>query len=99
MLNYNFEFNIKDGNSLFIRLCTETGLIGLFFVIYLLRYGFIYITKSSNNEDNIHESISHSLFVILILTLLRQGNYMLNGLPLIFFLYYYNGKNYKSINE
>ena len=99
MLNYNFEFNIKDGNSLFIRLCTETGLIGLFFVVYLLKYGFIYITKSSNNEDNIHESISHSLFVILILTLLRQGNYMLNGLPLIFFLYYYNGKNYKSINE
>jgi O-antigen ligase len=99
MLNYNFEFNIKDGNSLFVRLCTETGLIGLIFVFYILIYGFIYKTNMSDSEENTHELISHSLFIILVLTLLRQGNYMLNGLPLIFFVYYYNGKNYKTLNE
>lgn len=99
LLNYKFEFNIKDGNSLLIRLATETGLIGLIFILYILIYGFIYKINSNNSEDNMYELISHSFFIILILTLLRQGNYMLNGLPLIFFIYYYNGKNYKSLNE
>ena len=99
LLNYNFEFNVKDGNSLFIRLCTETGLLGLFFIFYIIYYGFVY---EKNNIDDLKyrfEIISHSLFIIIILSLLRQGNYMLNGLPLIFLLYYFNGRTYKTLND
>ena len=33
LIQYDFEFNIKDGNSLFVRLCTETGLVGLGFIL------------------------------------------------------------------
>ena len=36
LLPYDFEFNVKDGNSLFIRLCTETGLLGLGFYIIMM---------------------------------------------------------------
>lgn len=97
VIKYDFEFNIKDGNSLFIRLCTETGLLGLFFILLLTVRGFIYRVPSVDifQENKI---ISQSIFVLLILTLIRQGNYMLNGLPLMFIIYYYNYVDYKNLN-
>ena len=95
LLPYDFEFNIKDGNSLFIRLCTETGLLGLVFMLLLIARGFIYKVDNQNNHMLRHKIVSQSLFVLLLLVLIRQGNYMLNGLPLIFLLYHYNGTQYK----
>ena len=96
LIQYDFEFNIKDGNSLFIRLCTETGLVGLSFVILLIIRGFIYKVDDQNDFLLKREIISQSIFVLLILVLIRQGNYMLNGLPFLFLLYYYNGVQYKN---
>ena len=95
LLPYDFEFNVKDGNSLFIRLCTETGLLGLGFVLLVIARGFIY--KVDNKKEHMlnHKIISQSLFVLLVLVLIRQGNYMLNGLPLLFLLYYFNAENYR----
>ena len=96
VIKYDFEFNIKDGNSLFIRLCTETGLLGLVFILLLTIRCFIYRVPSADifQENKI---ISQSIFVLLILTLIRQGNYMLNGLPLMFIIYYYNYIDYKNL--
>ena len=100
LLPYDFEFNIKDGNSLFIRLCTETGLLGLGFILLILVRGFIYKVNSQNEDMLKHKIISQSIFVLLVLVLIRQGNYMLNGLPLLFLLYHYNGAQYKrAINH
>ena len=48
VIKYDFEFNIKDGNSLFIRLCTETGLLGLFFILLLTIRCFIYRVPSAD---------------------------------------------------
>ena len=96
LLPYDFEFNIKDGNSLFIRLCTETGLLGLGFIFLVVARGFIYKIDIQKDHMLKHKIISQSLFVLLVLVLIRQGNYMLNGLPLIFLLYYYNGVHYKK---
>ena len=96
LLPYDFEFNIKDGNSLFIRLCTETGLLGLGFIFLVVARGFIYKVDIQKDHMLKHKIISQSLFVLLVLVLIRQGNYMLNGLPLLFLLYYYNGVHYKK---
>ena len=96
MLPYDFEFNVKDGNSLFIRLCTETGLLGLGFILLILARGFIYKVDNKNESLLKYKIISQSIFVLLILVLIRQGNYLLNGLPLLFLLYYYNGLQYKN---
>tara|TARA_B110000483_G_scaffold242878_1_gene330233 strand:+ start:4544 stop:5803 length:1260 start_codon:yes stop_codon:yes gene_type:complete len=102
LIQYDFEFNIKDGNSLFVRLCTETGVLGLAFIFIMIINGFIYKSVVSDELDN-HKIISHALLILIILVLVRQGNYMLNGLPLIFLLYYYNGVSYNekisSLNE
>jgi hypothetical protein len=96
LLNYNFDFNVKDGNSLFIRLCTETGLVGLFLVLFITFKGFIYKTNVENDELYIKQVISQSIFILLVLTFVRQGNYMLNGLPLMFLIYYFNYTSYKD---
>ena len=89
LIQYDFEFNIKDGNSLFVRLCTETGLIGLIFILIIIYNGFIYKTHIQQDKDN-HRIISQAIFVFILLVLIRQGNYMLNGLPFIFLMYHYN---------
>ena len=97
VIQYDFEFNVKDGNSLFIRLCTETGIFGLSFILLVIVRGFIYRIDSSSQEQNIRKQISQAFFVLIVLVLIRQGNYMLNGLPLIFLLYYYNSVQYKDL--
>lgn len=91
VLDYDFEFNRTDGNSMFLRLMTETGLIGLFFVGAILYRGFI-PKKESGSIGN--RMISHSLLVMISLYLLRQGNYFVNGLPFFYIVYYYNWKEY-----
>ena len=96
LLNYRFEFNVKDGNSLLIRLCTETGLIGVILIIIFCIKNLI-IEKEKNERFEIRYVISNSIFILIILTLLRQGNYMLNGLPLMFLMYYYN--NHQNQNQ
>ena len=103
LIQYDFEFNIKDGNSLFVRLCTETGFLGLCFIFILIFNGFIY--KLDNNSEDLipHKIISQALFIFMILVLIRQGNYMLNGLPFMFLIYHFNKISYNekinSLNE
>ena len=89
LIQYDFEFNVKDGNSLFVRLCTETGLIGLIFILIIIYNGFINKTHIQHDTDH-HMIISQAIFVFILLVLIRQGNYMLNGLPFIFLIYHYN---------
>lgn len=81
-----FEFNSQDGNSLFLRMMAETGLIGLLFFLFVIKSAFV----RNDGKDKIHWLISASLLVLLLLYLLRQGNYFLNGFPFFVWLYYYN---------
>ena len=81
-----FANNSKDANSLLLRIASEFGLLGLIFIFFIIFKGLKYI-NSFNKKEFI---ISISLFILILLTLLRQGNYFLNGLPLIFIMFYYN---------
>ena len=103
LIQYDFEFNVKDGNSLFVRLCTETGLVGLLFIFIIIFNGFIYKLDNDTEELIPHKIISQALFIFIILVLIRQGNYMLNGLPFMFLLYHFNKISYNekinSLNE
>ena len=96
LLNYKFEFNVKDGNSLFIRLCTETGLIGIILMMFFCAKNLI-IESDKNEKFEVRYVISNAIFILIVLTLMRQGNYMLNGLPLMFLMYYYN--NHQNQNQ
>jgi len=88
-----FEFNTQDANSMFLRLMSETGLAGVLFAFLLVTRGFVGYT---GDEDDKFWIISGALLVIILLYLLRQGNYFLNGFPFFVWLYYYTKQAHKE---
>lgn len=93
VLEYDFEFNVSDGNSLFLRMVVETGLMGVGFFLIVLFKG--YIGKKASGEDRYFRLISQSILIMILLYLLRQGNYFLNALPMFVMMYYFNWKQYQ----
>jgi hypothetical protein len=83
----DIHFNKADGNSLLIRLISETGLIGIIFLIIFIRRNFI--RRNPYDNENPDWIISNAILVIIVLYLMRQGNYFLNGFPFFLWLYYF----------
>ena len=76
--------NREDAGSLFLRLASETGLLGLFVVFY-----FLFKFRIRNTENiNLH-IISKAIFVLFLLQLFRQGHYFYNGLFFFVWIYYF----------
>ena len=73
--------NAQDGYSLVIRIFSEFGIIGVFFL-------FLFIIRNLNITNPINISV---LFLIGQL-LIRGGHYTLYGTIFFFFLYYYTSK-------
>jgi hypothetical protein len=90
-----FDNNKADANSLFLRLMSETGLMGMIFIIMIVLKCFV----GNDGIDNKYWIISGSILIIILLYLLRQGNYFLNGFPFFVWLYYYNKKAYLEEKE
>ncbi len=93
VLEYDFEFNVSDGNSLFLRMVVETGLLGIGFFLIVLFRG--YVGKKARDEERYFRLISQSILIMILLYLLRQGNYFLNALPLFVMMYYFNWRQFK----
>jgi len=90
-------FNTADANSMFLRLLSETGLMGIGSMFYIL-FRF-YVKRDYNYPENNYWLISNAILVLIILYLLRQGNYFINGFPFFVWMYYYTYKaNLKSRN-
>lgn len=88
----DLQFNKADGNSLLIRLISETGILGVVFIFVFMRR--FYVRRDPFNVDATFWIISNSVLIIIILYLLRQGNYFLNAFPLFMWIYYYARKNH-----
>jgi hypothetical protein len=83
----DLHFNKADGNSMLIRLVSETGLMGIIFFIYFIFKFFV--RKNYNDPEDNSWLISGAMLTIIFLYLMRQGNYFLNGFPLFMWMYYY----------
>jgi len=94
VLNYNFEFNTTDGNTMIIRLMVETGLVGVLLFMFIVIKCFI--PKRVSDVDIHYRLISHAIVIMIMVYLLRQGNYYLNAFPFFVLMYYYNWKQYKE---
>lgn len=90
----HYKINRKDANSMLFRFLSEMGLLGTFFLFFLIfksRVKFIY-------NENIFESkliywlISNGIFVLILLRLLRQGHYTMLGFTLFLLMYFYTNK-------
>ncbi len=91
---YDFEFNSTDGNSLFVRMLVELGLVGVGLFFLLIIRGFIYLRVEEEFAE--YKIISQAILILILLNLMRQGNYFLNGFPLFILIYYYNWKQYRE---
>lgn len=88
-----YEFNSADANSMLLRTISEMGLMGVIF-IFLFLFTF-YVSKNiGSNEDDDYWLISNALLILIIIQLLRQGNYTFSGFILYGWMYYFNRINY-----
>lgn len=79
--------NREDANSLFLRLGSETGLLGI-----VLAFAFICRFYLRGSDDKHLQIVNNAAFIMLIMYLLRQGHYFVNGFPFFIWLYYLSYK-------
>lgn len=75
-----YNLNREDANSALFRLTTEAGFVGIIFIFYWLNKNFV-------KKQGAFTIYSSSMLTILILLLLRQGNYIHGGTILYICLY------------
>jgi hypothetical protein len=93
----DISFNKSDANSMLLRLISETGLIGvIFFLIFIQRF---YVRRPNDHMNGEAWVISNGVLVIILMYMIRQGNYFLNGFPFFMWLYYYNAMNNKNAGK
>ncbi len=80
--------NQQDANSKFLRLMSETGLVGLILFMYAFIHFFAPKRKMITPALKELGAINYSIFVYIVLCLIRNGNYINVGFFLFFFMYY-----------
>jgi hypothetical protein len=78
---YLYGLNSRDGYSLFVRILSEFGIIGI--VLYI-----ILLVKNYNSDNIINKCV---LFFFLAL-LIRGGHYTLYGIIFLHFMYFHTSK-------
>jgi hypothetical protein len=80
--------NKEDANSLFLRVISETGLLGIILIfLFLLKY-----RVKSTDYGSIEWVVSTAILIFIIAKLLRDGHYFNNGMMFFVWIYYYVGK-------
>lgn len=87
--------NQQDANSKFLRLMSETGIVGLILFLFAFFKFFVpnRMTKFTTKELT---SINYAMFTYITLCLIRNGNYINIGFFLFFFIYYISWKITKN---
>jgi hypothetical protein len=98
MLGGIYDFNAPDANSMFLRILSEVGLMGVIF-IFMFIVKFFVSKNVAYEEDETYWLISNAILVIIITQLMRQGNYTFNGFIFLAYMYYYNRLNYNTYIE
>lgn len=89
-----YILNSPDANSMGIRIISELGLLGIIFVFLFIKNNFVH--KSQVTNENLW-IISSALLVLIIIQILRQGNYTYAGFIFFAYLYYQNKLNLNRI--
>lgn len=83
------EFNAKDGNSLFIRLLSETGLLGICLILFFVFRFMLGKNNIVNKETAYWVIINQGIFIVFAIRLMRTGNYIGQGFFFFFFMYFF----------
>lgn len=89
-----YDLNREDGNSLFIRIVVEFGILGILLFCFFIYRFFV-------KEKNIYGSISCAILVLILLRLIRCGHYF-QGETFFFIVlyvlnYYQHRKDYDAL--
>ena len=82
----DLNFNKADANSMLLRLLSETGLYGVIIMLSFVIYNIVPRNKSANDTNWL---VSNGILVVILVYLMRQGHYFINGFPFFLWLYYY----------
>jgi hypothetical protein len=82
---YGFNLNAKDANSMFNRLMSETGLFGLLLFFFIIRNNFV--KRDELTKDNKLWLISAATLTVILINMVRQGHYFMNGFPFFVWMY------------
>ncbi len=93
---FGFELNYADASSMFNRIMSETGLFGLILFFFIL---FKFYVRRNPDINSNHWLITNSFLVLILVNLLRQGHYFLNGFPFYVWMYIYNYYDYQKVLE
>ncbi len=88
----SIEYNREDANSLFLRLLSELGIVGLSLFIILL-YTLNIKTVKANLQDL--WLLNNACLLFFLMRLVRFGNYSVLGFFLFLFIYYYTFKEHQ----
>jgi len=89
-LRYFLFINMADANSLFLRLISETGLIG---TIAIFIFMFKFYLKRESVYNNYLWVINNAILINFIMRLVRVGHYFDSGFFFFFWIYYFSKTN------
>jgi len=96
-VNPHFLFqNSGDTSSLFVRLLSETGLLGLLSISYFL---FRFWTSKKNDESNSLWIVNNAILALFLVRAIRGGHYFVGGTFFSMWLYYFSGKHSKCMSQ
>jgi hypothetical protein len=83
---FSIKLNREDASSLFLRLLSETGIIGVgIFIWFLIK--FYFSSKYINDFNYSYWLINNGILIFLLLRFVRLGNYSVMGFFLMIFMY------------
>lgn len=95
MYKYVYRLNDSDGNSLFIRLCVELGVVFLIIFILLIINNRIRFSNSFSLDKSFLWVVNNGIFILILVRLLRQGHYTNCAFLFFVLLYFYSYKKFK----
>lgn len=82
--------NRLDANSLALRIVSETGLVGLLSFCFFIFHYRIPSAKVFTGEADLLWILNTAVLVVIVIALLRNGNYTFHGKMLFLLMYYYS---------
>jgi hypothetical protein len=82
-----YDFNSQDANSMLLRIVSETGITGLILTLFFIIRNFR--KRDESETADFGWVLSSACLVIIVLQLLRQGNYTYNGFFFFVWMYYF----------
>jgi len=82
-----YDFNSQDANSMLLRIVSETGITGLILTLFFIIRNFR--KRDESETADFGWVLSCACLVIIVLQLLRQGNYTYNGFFFFVWMYYF----------